>query len=365
MQYTNDSPKRESKLIDECTRITILIPAFNPDGKLVELVDELSGHQYGSIIVVNDGSDSVHNEIFETIAGKPSVSVLHHKANAGKGEALKTGLRSVMTGPSSIDGVITADADGQHLPVDIRQIAAEARRHPENIILGCRTFGPDTPIRSRFGNHLTLLLMSFVHNIRVSDTQTGLRYLPTGVLPEFTDLPGSGYEYELQCLVQARKLGYAMREVPISTVYIDENASSHFQPIRDSIRVYSALFRFGGSAALSFSVDVGLFALIYHLTDNALLATAGARLVSGTVNFCLNKFVVFRQRELKRTKQEAMGYFTLWITLLLLSGLIVSIANGLPTLVVVPLKILVDTVLFLLNYYLQSRFVFAKNKASE
>ena len=88
------------------------------------------------------------------------------------------------------------------------------------------------------------MIFHFVSGHWVSDTQTGLRAFPSGVLPELMALPGERYEYEMTVLAYLCRHANVPIEVPISTIYIDNNRSSHFNPVRDSMRIYFVLVRF-------------------------------------------------------------------------------------------------------------------------
>ena len=344
--------------------IAVVIPAYNPDSKLLDLVADLRDAGCVNIVIVNDGSSPDCRPVFRALSEFDNVTICEHATNRGKGAALKTGLGRFRSDLAEIRGVITADADGQHLPEDICTLATVAKRSPRSLLLGCRTFGKETPLRSLFGNRLTALLMSFVHGIRISDTQTGLRYLPLYVLPDLVALSGDGYEFELQCLIRAKELGCKFYEVPISTVYIDANASSHFLPIVDSYRIYSVLFRFGGSSIFCFGLDIAVFTIVYWSGGGPMLSTVIARCLSGAVNFFINKLLVFRRRHTGHAIREALGYFALWLVLMVLSGSIVSIVAASPLIVVVSAKIIVDISLFLLSYYVQSRYVFSADRGT-
>jgi glycosyltransferase involved in cell wall biosynthesis len=341
------------------TDISILIPAYNPDDRLLELVDKLVARGFEHIVVVNDGSSAVHRAVFDSLAAMHKVIVCEHEKNMGKGAALKTGIRFISGSNPDLRGIVTADADGQHLARDIQKLAEAAIQDPQKFLLGSRNFDKGTPFRSMLGNRLTAILMRFVHGIVLPDTQTGLRYLPLALLPGLLKLSGNAYQFELQCLIKARDLGFEFRTVPIETVYIEENASSHFLPVVDSLRIYSVLFRFGGSSMTCFVLDIALFASLFWLGYSAMFATVCARIASGIVNFLFNKFLVFKRRGTGAAGREALGYLVLWLTLMLISGTMVSFAAAQPTAIVVGIKLLVDVSLFLLSYYIQSRFVFA------
>jgi putative flippase GtrA len=118
------------------------------------------------------------------------------------------------------------------------------------------------------------------------------------------------------------------------------------------------LFRFGGSSVVCFGIDIGLFAFLHLSGAGVVQATIAARIVSGVANFSINKFLVFRRREADGTGRQALGYVSLWLILMLASASIVSVVDSHHTALVVAVKILADVSLFLLSYFVQSRFVF-------
>ncbi len=110
-------------------------------------------------------------------------------------------------------------------------------------MLGSRCFSGEVPLRNRFGNGLTRHIFAFITGTKIADTQTGLRAFPTEVLPELLALSGERYEYEMTVLAHVCRRRKPL-EVPIETVYLDGNRSSHFDPLLDSIRIYFVLVRF-------------------------------------------------------------------------------------------------------------------------
>ena len=118
----------------------ILIPAYEPDVKLVNLIIELSRLFSPSIVVVDDGSSEKCRAIFNTIEKLPKCRVIHHNKNKGKGAALKTGFAAVLRDEKNFSGVITVDADGQHLPEDILKVREEFEKNSGALVLGSRDF---------------------------------------------------------------------------------------------------------------------------------------------------------------------------------------------------------------------------------
>lgn len=334
---------------------TIIIPAYKPAKKLCAFVQTLS-ESFTDIVVVNDGSGSDYDEIFQDLARMPQVTLLTHEQNRGKGAALKTAFCHCRS-KESVSGVITVDADGQHLPEDICKVRDALMEHPTDLIMGCRQFhDPSVPARSRFGNEISRVMYRLLCQIQVSDTQTGLRGIPQSFLSACIDTEGDRYEYETNMLIAARKQGVAFFEVPITTVYEENNASSHFHPLLDSVRIYRRLFRYSAVSLLSVVLEFGLFTLFVHVGWTILIATYVARGCSCLFNFTLNRKVVFQQ------EGHLVGQFLKYIALVIvsgtISGLCVTWLDRLVSGVVVLLKMVVDTALYFMNYYVQKHWVF-------
>lgn len=220
--------------------ILILIPAYKPSQALTELTKELSQRGF-AVLCVDDGSGSDFDEIFD--AASEYARIIRYSVNRGKGGALKHGMEYILSSPdcAAITTVVTADADGQHKTDDIEKTAHTAYRRG-GFVTGVRRFTGKVPLRSRFGNSLTKLVFALASGKKLSDTQTGLRAMKKSDLPFHLSIPGERYEYEMNVLFAVVKSGVVFTEVPIETVYENNNESSHFHPIRDSVRIYKAIF---------------------------------------------------------------------------------------------------------------------------
>jgi len=246
------------------------------------------------------------------------------------------------------------------------------------ITLGCRDFNQaDVPARSSFGNKTTSAIFKIFVGMTISDTQTGLRAIPKAVVEELVDVYGDRFEYETNMLLAFKTKGIAFDEVKIRTVYIEENKSSHFRVIHDSWRIYKLIlahfFRYTVSSLLSAVVDTGLFSLLSWLLRGllqglALTAAAGvtARVVSSLLNFFLNKKLVFQTKV--STGKAMAKYYALALPqmaaqVLLTQGVYALLgisddAGGLRTLIYA----LVMTVLYIVSFMIQQRWVFAPQK---
>ena len=346
----------------------IVIPSFQPSFRLLELVKELVALPYGHLILIDDGSGSNYDEIFETARHLGCV-VLRHQVNRGKGRALKTAFEYCLIPEHGILDVITADSDGQHLIEDIvavtdRAIANRAE-HVSATVLGTRNFsGQSVPLRSRFGNRFTSSLVRVLFGRYLADTQTGLRGLPIEQLKDLSEVRGERFEYEMNVLLRLLTTKEIVQEQPTSTTYHDiDNSQSHFRPVRDSIQIYVQIFFFTWSSLLGSLIDLGLYAAIVNLAFGGrddpigiILAVVIARIVSSSVNFTVNRQLVFRSGAfLKRT---ILRYFILAVGLLVVSAggsvILADLFQG----HVVWAKAIVDTLLFAVSYVVQKRWVF-------
>lgn len=345
--------------------IPIVIPAYEPDDKLINLMDNLVAAGLSPIVVVNDGSEpDSYGRIFEEVAERGAV-VLEHAVNMGKGRALKTAFNYCLNEYKDIAGVITADSDGQHTASDIKKCMNAMAADPDKLVLGVRNFDESgIPARSVFGNKTTSRVMKFLTGMSISDTQTGLRGISAGFMKYLLTEKGERFEFETNMLLATRELGIGIKEVPIKTIYLEENRSSHFNPIKDSIRIYAVFLKFLFSSLSSSVVDIVLFSVFCALFRNVpvaigyiMLSTIMARVISATYNFLINYKVVFKSGS--STAGAAVKYILLALFIMLSSGALVSFFHGLiPASPEFAVKIPVDCLLFLVSFFVQREIVY-------
>ena len=273
-------------------KIAVIIPAFNPDKCLVDLVKQLGLLGFTRIIVVNDGSNPTTLPIFNSLGNMSNVTVLKHAINFGKGRSLKTAFNHFLCYYSGFDGIVTADADGQHTADDVRKVA-ENLIQTNSVVLGSRIFNLGVPLRNKLGNVVTAYMFKFLLGKSISDTQTGLRGISTGILPKLLLIDGDRYEYETNMLIFLIQNGNNIHEVTIQTIYINDNRSSHFNPIMDSMRIYFVILRFLASSIITSIVDFVVFLVIYSIFNNLIIALAAGRTIAVMINFILNRNFVF------------------------------------------------------------------------
>lgn len=223
----------------------LIIPALEPPPTFPCFIHELKKNGFPRIVVVNDGSDPRWDALFGAVNAEGAV-VLRHAKNRGKGEALKTAFRYCLNKEESAAALITADCDGQHKIDDIKKVFYTLENHPDSLILGTRCFPESTPKKNRVGNYTASFFAKNLYGINVGDTQTGLRGIPYDYAASLCNVSGKRYEYEINMLIDAVHRQIPIRTVPIETIYINQNAETHYRPVCDSFRI-----------SLSFLTNIG------------------------------------------------------------------------------------------------------------
>ena len=345
-------------------KTALIIPAYKPDAKMLDLLEQFRGDESFQPVVVDDGSGAEFENIFAAV---PDFAVLlRHEVNRGKGAALKTAIQYILDKLPECAIALTADADGQHRHGDILRIRDAAQEHPEALVLGGRRFEGDVPLRSRFGNAVTRQVFAVASGKKVYDTQTGLRAFGRNAMQRFLTVPGDRYEYEINMLLQAAQDDMEFIELPIETVYLNDNESSHFNPFKDSLKIYMCIFKFGMSSLLAAVIDYVLVLVFSALTRGLAPATSravsvvGARLISASVNFSINRKVVFKGNEtLGRAiaKYAALALCILAVNYALMH--LLTIGLGWPLALA---KLVVEVLLFAVSFLVQGKFVYRGKK---
>ena len=353
------------------SRLAIVLPSLNPDEKFGMVVNGLLESGFEKIVIVDDGSTEEEQCWFNSAAEHPQCHVLHHGVNKGKGRALKTAFEYVLENMPDVDGVITIDGDGQHLLKDIIACGEKLLEMPEKVVLGCRNFNlPGIPARSVAGNKTTARLFRICYGIKLSDTQTGLRAISVDYLPRFCRIEGERFEYETNMLLNMKRMGIAFYEQPIETVYEDENVRSHYNTVKDSLRIVKIMIKFMLSSLGSTLIDLGVFYLVMRFLAGffggfaELAATVIARASSSFVNFNANNKIVFGNEG--NYKRALIRYYCLCIPQMLVSAALVTLINGLfantVPIIATVIKFCVDTFLFFISYQIQREWVFSPKK---
>ncbi|MCL2030801.1 MAG: bifunctional glycosyltransferase family 2/GtrA family protein [Oscillospiraceae bacterium] len=364
--------------------MTILIPAYQPDARMTALVRELRAACGHRILIADDGSGPAYDALFQE-AREAGCTVLRFEANRGKGAALKHGFAYLLA-EGEPAGVVCADCDGQHTAADILRLADIALANPGVMVLGRRDFSGGSegvPARSLIGNTATRIAFALIVGVRVYDVNTGLRAYSADMLESLTRVPGDRFEYEMNLLTRCRRLGFRVMEEPIATVYERGAHTSHFRTFTDALRVGAALARFALSALAAFGVDMAVYGAIAHFGYGIALwrvpsgpadpfalyqaggvaaglfwAVAAARLVSGTLNYTLNRRLVFGGG----TRSSPVKYILLAVLILAANYWLQLPLIGWWNWPAMPAKLLAEAVLFAVSFLAQRTFVFREKR---
>lgn len=342
--------------------IIVLIPALDPNKEIMSTFMEKLVKVFPNIVVVNDGSKKEYDDYFKSFE-KNKVVVLKNHINYGKGRSLKSALNYILNNYPDAKAIVTADSDGQHTVDDILKVAKETIKHQDSYVLGCRDFmKSNVPFRSRYGNIITRAIFKIFIGLNVSDTQTGLRGMSLKVAKEFLATTGERFEYETNTLIECKEKNIPIREVTIETIYINDNSESHFNPIKDSMRIYKLFIKYIFSAISSFALDILLFAILMKvlpssINNKIIISTVMARVISSLYNYIVNSKFVFKNQP----RFAIIKYFMLVVIMMFVSGFSVDLLSKhvfsfSPTVI----KLIVDTVIFIANFFILREWVFKK-----
>lgn len=221
----------------------VTIPAYNPMDTLDQYIQHLITAGVSHVLVVNDGSDEHYTDLFQRINMLERTTVLTHQINQGKGAALKTACTYFQEQNWNDIGMVSADADGQHLLEDVLRVGEALLNEDAEYVLGVRNFSdPSVPKRSLLGNRLASTLFKWLYGYKIEDTQTGLRGWHRQELANLIALRGNRFEYEINMLIMIAKQHKSLHLVEIETVYHD-NHTSHYSTIQDSVRIGWHMFK--------------------------------------------------------------------------------------------------------------------------
>ena len=332
----------------------ILIPSYEPDNKLIKLINELKKNKL-NVVVVNDGSSKEYDSIFNKI--KKKVKVISYDTNQGKGYALKIGLEYIKENYKDYV-VVTMDSDGQHSVKDAIKLSNYAEKHPSELVIGKRIRSEKTPLRSKLGNSITMFIYRLSTGVKVYDTQTGLRAFTSELMDFMQNVEGNRYEYEMNVLLYAPSNDIKIKEIEIETIYIENNEGSHFNTIKDSYRVYKEIIKYSLSSIISFIIDYSLFAL-FSIILSITLSNIFARIISASINFTINKKIVFKSD--KSILISLIEYALLAIFILVCNTLLLNLLVNIGINKFIA-KLIVEISLFIISFLVQKTMIFKKKK---
>ena len=217
--------------------VYILIPAFNEENKIKDVVQDLK-NSFENIVVVNDGSTDLTGDILD------SLNVIHikHILNLGQGAAISTGLKWIKK-IDNAEAVITFDADGQHLVSDAKTFANEILRCDEEIIFGSRFLEDRSNISliKRIVLKIVVFFTRKLSNINLTDVHNGLKAYKTSCLNNIK-ITIDGFGFESQIINEVSKKNIKYKEMPVTIMYSDYSKAKG-QKLSNGLIILEDLFK--------------------------------------------------------------------------------------------------------------------------
>ena len=216
-----------------------LIPAHN-EAATIEAVVAAARPHVDRILVVDDGSA----DDTALRAEAQGAEVLRHTRNQGKAAALWHGLHHALAAGAA--AIVTLDGDGQHDADEIPALRAAWRETPNRLILGARLKGREqTPPLRLFGNRMADFWIAWASGQPLRDSQSGFRLYPAELVRRLA-IPhhhGRGFVFESEAIIEAERLGFGARVVPVRCIYPENHRPSHFRATRDTLRIIAMVAR--------------------------------------------------------------------------------------------------------------------------
>ena len=226
------------------SNVAALIPGYFEEKHIREIATRTKA-QLDRVLVVDDGSTDRTSEE----AKAAGVEVIRHEKNAGKGAAIKTGMRALLDAPG-VEFILILDGDGQHLPAEIPNFLAEANATGAPMVVGNRMGDVrDMPFVRKCTNRYMSWTISRVIGQRVPDSQCGFRMFHRTLAAEFLSMATISFDFETEMLALAARRGFRIGAAKVSTIYGDEVSKIH--PLRDTVRFFKLLKRLKREARAS------------------------------------------------------------------------------------------------------------------
>jgi glycosyltransferase involved in cell wall biosynthesis len=247
--------------VAEPAQVTVVIPAFNEQEAIADVVGRVRGRgAWREVLVVDDGSTDLTAER----AAGAGARVVRHPYNKGNGAAVKTGIREAKG-----DVVLLMDADGQHDPEDMARLVAGVGVH--DMVIGARASKDQSATRA-LGNAVFRALASWLTGRLIPDLTSGFRAARRDLLVEILHLLPNGFSYPTTSCLVFMKAGYNVTFVPVTAH--PRVGTSKIRVVRDGVRfiliilkiitLYSPLKVFFPISAVSF-----LLGLLYGIWNVA------------------------------------------------------------------------------------------------
>ncbi len=340
------------------SEVGALIPIFRPKEEIRGFVEGLVSGGFSRVVIVDDGSGREYSEVLESLAKIPSVTLLRHLVNLGRGAAIRTGINYFGVEQPSCRGIVLVDTDLECPVEDVVKVARTSLNRPNSLIVGVNENGEPKTLKSKLQRRALRSAYRFMVRGRIPANPTGLRGIPSRFFPFLLTLSSNGYDYEMDMLVELSMRGVSFVEVPISFTEKSIDQKSRFRPVVDSLRTIFVFLRFILASLTTAGIDFAVFSLIYYLSRNILLSVFLARIVAGTFNYTVCRTIVFHSR--KSIVKSLVEYVFLVSTMAMISYAVLTAAVKFLGFDVYFAKVLIEAILFAANFAIQQNVIFSR-----
>jgi glycosyltransferase involved in cell wall biosynthesis len=215
-------------------RITAVIPCFNEEKYIAEVVTKAL-NSVSDVIVVDDGSSDNTGEV----AFKSGARVITHRKGQGAGAATRTGINEAFR--SGADIIVTLDGDGQHDATEISILTKPILEGKDDLVIGSRFLrDAKAPIYRKLGINFITWLYNVGHRKKIVDSQCCFRAYSRKAL-EAINITYPGFGFSIQTLVQVRNSKLQICEVPVSCIYHEDGSTE--PPLLHGLNVVMAVIK--------------------------------------------------------------------------------------------------------------------------
>ncbi len=222
----------------------ILIPAYKPDKKLIQLIQQIKHINNILIVLINNGNGPEYDFIFDKLQYEKNLHIPFVKINKGKGYGIKFGINYILKNLTHYHNIIFADADGQHTKDDIQAIIRKCTliNMKKKLIIGDRKHTKKTPTKNYLGNTIYNFLIRTFKKIKLNDCLCGLRAISLEDSKFLLNVNENGFDFEVSSLFYLKNLSFKFDSVKISATYYKDH-KTHFKDIQNSIDLLKLIIK--------------------------------------------------------------------------------------------------------------------------
>ena len=243
--------RKKGKFLTETLELSIIVPAYNEQLRITSFLKNLLDFSKKNldsyeIIIVDDGStDKTYQIVKNLIKDNENTKIITYSENKGKGYAVLKGILNAIG-----EFVLFIDADGATPPDEIKNMIKIYRKHGYDVVIGTRideTSSIENPqptsrkVLSLFFN----LYSNILFHLRINDLLCGFKGFKKEVAMRiFQNLQSFRWEFDVEILYKARKLGYSLYQIPIKWKHKEGSKIKKSDPLFIFLNLFKLRLKF-------------------------------------------------------------------------------------------------------------------------